>query len=271
MSSYRIIVSKSTVPVGTCSRIAGILESEATHEFDVVSNPDFLKEGAAVDDFMKPDRVVIGCEKESVAVVMRDLYAPFTRTGAPVLVMDLSSAEMSKYASNALLASRISYINEIANLCEHVGADVKRVREAVGLDSCVGSSFLFPGAGFGGSCFPKDVRALVQQGDQNNCPMSVMSAVEEVNERQKWVLVDKIVSFFSSTVPELMNQASAESSGTVVTERVLEGLPNLAVSFGSRRSVDLEGYRDLGGNHWPSGGFHLSLRRMISARPRHWS
>ena len=161
MNGYKVIVDKSTVPVGTSARVREVIRRETTHPFSVVSNPEFLKQGAAIDDFMKPDRVVIGAEDPRAEELMRELYAPFTRTGAPIMVMDCASAELTKYAANAMLATRISFMNEVANVCELVGADVDHVRRAIGADRRIGTSFLFPGIGYGGSCFPKDVQAMV--------------------------------------------------------------------------------------------------------------
>ena len=162
MNGYKVIVDKSTVPVGTAERVREAIKRETTHPFSVVSNPEFLKQGAAIDDFMKPDRVVIGAEDAARGEIMRELYAPFTRTGAPIMMMDCASAELCKYAANAMLATRISFMNEVANVCEVVGADVDHVRRAVAADRRIGPSFLFPGVGYGGSCFPKDVKAMLQ-------------------------------------------------------------------------------------------------------------
>ena len=180
MNDYKIIVTKSTVPVGTADKIAQEISSLTTCEFDVVANPEFLKAGAAVEDFMKPDRVVIGATNTRVVEIMQDLYAPFTRTGAPILVMDPRSAEMTKYAANAMLASRISFMNEIANLCERTGANVNFVRQAIAKDRRIGASFLFPGLGYGGSCFPKDVQALIHLAHEHDYPLKLIQAVEEV-------------------------------------------------------------------------------------------
>jgi UDPglucose 6-dehydrogenase len=198
MDGYKVIVNKSTVPVGTAERVRGIIRRETTHPFSVVSNPEFLKQGAAVDDFMKPDRVVIGAEDPRGAELMEALYKPFTRTGAPIMVMDCASAELCKYAANALLATRISFMNEIANVCELFGADVDRVRQAVGSDRRIGPSFLFPGVGYGGSCFPKDVKALVHFSAEKKYDFRVLKAVEAVNESQKRVLVKKLEAHFGS-------------------------------------------------------------------------
>jgi UDPglucose 6-dehydrogenase len=198
LDGFRVIVNKSTVPVGTAEKVRGIIARETTHPFSVVSNPEFLKQGAAVDDFMKPDRVVIGASDPRGAELMVALYQPFTRTGAPIMVMDCASAELAKYAANALLATRISFMNEIANVCELYGADVDRVRQAVGSDRRIGSSFLFPGVGYGGSCFPKDVKALVRFSGDRKYDFKVLKAVDAVNERQKLVLVSKLERYFKS-------------------------------------------------------------------------
>jgi UDPglucose 6-dehydrogenase len=198
MDGFRVIVDKSTVPVGTAERVRAIIARETAHPFSVVSNPEFLKQGAAVDDFMKPDRVVIGAEDPRGAELMVTLYQPFTRTGAPIMVMDCASAELAKYAANALLATRISFMNEVANVCELFGADVDRVRQAVGSDRRIGSSFLFPGVGYGGSCFPKDVKALVRFSADKKYDFKVLKAVEAVNQRQKLVLVKKLERHFKS-------------------------------------------------------------------------
>jgi UDPglucose 6-dehydrogenase len=192
MNGHKVVVNKSTVPVGTAKRVREVVSKLTSHPFAVVSNPEFLKEGAAVDDFLKPDRVVIGTDDPWAEAVMRELYAPFVRTGNPILVMDLASAELTKYAANAMLASRISFMNEIANLCDKVGADVGEVRKGIGTDSRIGSSFLFPGIGYGGSCFPKDVKALRLLGEDAGAPLHVVAAVDRVNEFQRVVLVPRI-------------------------------------------------------------------------------
>jgi UDPglucose 6-dehydrogenase len=198
MNGYRVIVNKSTVPVGTAARVRDILRRETTHPFSVVSNPEFLKQGAAIDDFMKPDRVVIGAEDPRGAELMKELYAPFTRTGAPIMLMDCASAELCKYAANAMLATRISFMNEVANVCEAVGANVDEVRRAVAADRRIGSSFLFPGVGYGGSCFPKDVKAMLQFAAAKNYDFRILRAVEAVNERQKQRLLEKLGAHFDS-------------------------------------------------------------------------
>lgn len=201
MDGYRIIVNKSTVPVGTADlvrrTISDILEMRGLDaEFDVVSNPEFLKEGAAIDDFMKPDRVIVGTDKKEVADLMRELYAPFNRTTNRVITMSIKSAEMTKYAANAMLATKISFMNEIARLCDKLGADVAEVRNGIGSDSRIGYKFIYPGVGYGGSCFPKDVKALIHMSNKNSLDAKVLTAVEEVNIEQKRILVDKLINRF---------------------------------------------------------------------------
>jgi len=192
MNGYKVIVDKSTVPVGTAAAVREIIRRETTHPFSVVSNPEFLKQGAAVDDFLRPDRVVIGAEDPRATQLMMDLYAAFTRTGAPILVMDCASAEMTKYAANAILATRISFMNEIANVCELCGGDVDQVRRAIGADRRIGSSFLFPGIGYGGSCFPKDVAALARFADEKGYDFQILKAVEQVNRGQRLRFVGRM-------------------------------------------------------------------------------
>ncbi len=198
MNKYTIVVDKSTVPVGTAKRVRDVVAKETTQTFSVVSNPEFLKQGAAIEDFMKPDRVVVGVEEgdDRAAVLMKELYGPFTRTGAPILVMSTESAELSKYAANSILATRISFMNEIANVCELVGADVDAVRKAIGSDRRIGTSFLFPGVGYGGSCFPKDTQALLRSAADQGYDFKILRAVEEVNKRQKERLVEKMEQHF---------------------------------------------------------------------------
>ena len=198
MNGYKVIVDKSTVPVGTSERVREVVRRETTHPFSVVSNPEFLKQGAAVEDFMKPDRVVIGAEDPRAEELMRELYSPFTRTGAPIMVMDCSSAELAKYAANAMLATRISFMNEIANVCELVGADIDHVRRAVGSDRRIGPSFLFPGVGYGGSCFPKDVQALMHFAAEKDYDFRILQAVETVNACQKTRLLAKMRTHFGN-------------------------------------------------------------------------
>ena len=203
MNGFKIIVDKSTVPVGTADKVRAAVQEELAGrsvdlEFDVVSNPEFLKEGAAIDDFMKPDRVVIGCDNVRTAEIMKELYDPFMRKQNRMIVMDIRSAEMTKYAANAMLATRISFMNQIAGLCERMGADVKAVREGIGSDSRIGYDFLFPGPGYGGSCFPKDVKALIKTAEESGYDFLLLKAVEEVNELQKEVLGDKLVKLLGS-------------------------------------------------------------------------
>jgi UDPglucose 6-dehydrogenase len=198
MNGYKVIVNKSTVPVGTSARVREVIRRETTHPFSVVSNPEFLKQGAAIDDFMKPDRVVIGAEDPRARDIMQELYAPFTRTGAPIMTMDCASAELTKYAANAMLATRISFMNEVANVCEAVGADVDEVRRAIGADRRIGTSFLFPGVGYGGSCFPKDVKAMIHFASQKDYDFRILRAVEEVNSAQKTRLATKMRSHFGT-------------------------------------------------------------------------
>jgi UDPglucose 6-dehydrogenase len=200
MNGYKVIVNKSTVPVGTAVKVRDVVRRETTHPFSVVSNPEFLKQGAAIDDFMKPDRVVIGAEDPRAAELMRELYAPFTRTGAPVMLMDCASAELCKYAANAMLATRITFMNEIANVCEAVGANVDQVRLAVASDRRIGPSFLFPGVGYGGSCFPKDVKALLRFSAAKHYDFRILQAVETVNDRQKVRLLDKLKAHLGSSL-----------------------------------------------------------------------
>jgi len=198
----KVVVIKSTVPVGTNRQLAERLAAQTPQRLDVASNPEFLKEGAAVDDFMKPDRVVVGARRPEVAEVLRELYAPFLRTERPFLVMSPESAEMTKYVANAMLATKISFINEMANLCEHMGADINDVRRGIGHDARIGFQFLFPGAGYGGSCFPKDVRALINMACALDLPLHVMEAVDRVNEAQKRVLVAKVRKHYGDALGE---------------------------------------------------------------------
>ncbi len=196
LTKYTVIVDKSTVPVGTAQKVSATIAKETTQPFSVVSNPEFLKQGAAIEDFMKPDRVVIGADDERAANIMKEVYGPFTRTGAPIITMDTASAELSKYAANALLATKISFMNEIANVCELVGANVDHVRKAVGSDRRIGNSFLFPGIGYGGSCFPKDVKALVRSSEDKGYDFKILRSVEAVNEGQKSKLVRRMEEHF---------------------------------------------------------------------------
>jgi len=205
LEKYLLVVTKSTVPVGSSKQVRNAIEEElkkrrADIQFDVASNPEFLKEGAAIDDFMKPDRVVVGVESEKAKELMTRLYAPMLLSNFRVIFMDIPSAEMTKYAANAMLATRISFINEIANLCEKVGADVSMVRKGIGTDSRIGSKFLYPGPGFGGSCFPKDVKALIRTGKDHGSPLSLLESVEAINERQKKVLFTKFSNHYQGKI-----------------------------------------------------------------------
>jgi UDPglucose 6-dehydrogenase len=199
MNKYTVVVDKSTVPVGTAQKVRAAVAVHATQPFSVVSNPEFLKQGAAVEDSMKPDRVVVGIEAgdEKAGTIMRELWAPFTRTGAPIMMMDTASAELCKYAANAILATKISFMNEVANVCELVGADVDQVRKAVGADRRIGTSFLFPGVGYGGSCFPKDVKAMMRSSSDRGYDFKILKAVEAVNQAQKERLVEKMRAYFT--------------------------------------------------------------------------
>jgi UDPglucose 6-dehydrogenase len=199
MNGYKVIVDKSTVPAGTSERVRETIRRETTHPFSVVSNPEFLKQGAAVEDFLKPDRVVIGATDPKAAEIMTDLYRPFTRTGAPIMVMDCASAEVCKYAANAMLATRISFMNEIANVCELFGADADKVRQAIASDKRIGPAFLFPGVGYGGSCFPKDVKAIIKFAADRKYRFKLLEAVEAVNERQKGRLLTKLDAHFGKS------------------------------------------------------------------------
>jgi UDPglucose 6-dehydrogenase len=201
MNGYKVVVDKSTVPVGTADKVREIISAHTSQDFDVVSNPEFLKEGTAISDFMKPDRVVVGGESKRAIDLMRELYEPFLRTFHPLIVMDTRSAEMTKYAANCFLATKISFINEISNLCEKAGADIVAVREGIGADRRIGYDFLFPGVGYGGSCFPKDVQALIHTGIGMGSEMPLLTAVEEVNRAQKLTLVHKIRAYFGAGRP----------------------------------------------------------------------
>ena len=196
MDGYRIIVTKSTVPVGTHKKVSEVMQAKTSHPFDYVSNPEFLKEGSAVDDFLKPDRVIIGTTNPAVMEIMKQLYAPFMRKSSRIIFMDPASAEMAKYAANTMLATRISFMNELSGLCDKFGADIENVRRGIGSDSRIGSSFLFPGIGYGGSCFPKDVRALIHMGHQQDCPMNIAMAVQQANYTQQERFARRILDHF---------------------------------------------------------------------------
>lgn len=198
IKNYKVIVDKSTVPVGTSDRVKAAIEKETDIDFDVVSNPEFLREGFAVDDFLKPERIVIGSSSEKATKLMQKLYKPFVRSGNPILIMDERSAELTKYAANSFLATKITFMNEVANFCEKVGADVDMVRIGMGSDSRIGKRFLFPGIGYGGSCFPKDVKALHKSGKDNNYDFEILNSVIKVNSAQKTILVPKILSYYNT-------------------------------------------------------------------------
>ncbi|HJL43170.1 MAG TPA: UDP-glucose/GDP-mannose dehydrogenase family protein [Myxococcales bacterium LLY-WYZ-16_1] len=226
-----IVCTKSTVPVGTALRIRQAIAEITDIPADVVSNPEFMKEGAAVDDFMKPDRIILGTDSEHAREVMTDIYAPFNRTTNRMIFMDTASAEMTKYVSNAMLATRISFMNEMAGLCERLGADVMKVRLGVGADPRIGPSFLFPGVGFGGSCFPKDIRALRKMGEDAGYPLQVLTAVDDVNDRQKHVLLDKIVANYGDDLSQctfgvwgLAFKPQTDDMRQAPSVRIIEGL-----------------------------------------------
>lgn len=200
LNDYKVIVDKSTVPVGTAQKVTEIIKSKTKFEFDVVSNPEFLKQGAAVEDFLKPDRVVIGSNSQRATEIMQELYSPFLRTGNPVIIMDVKSAEMTKYAANSFLAVKISYANEIANICEKVGADAEMVRIGMCSDSRIGSQFLFAGLGYGGSCFPKDVKAMIKTAKLNGCSSSLLEAADDTNKKQRLLFVDKILDRYEGNI-----------------------------------------------------------------------
>jgi UDPglucose 6-dehydrogenase len=200
INEYKVIVDKSTVPVGTADKVKEVIASETNVDFDVVSNPEFLREGFAVDDFLKPERIVIGSSSERATELMQKLYKPFVRSGNPILVMDERSAELTKYAANSFLATKITFMNEIANFCEKVGADVDKVRVGMGTDSRIGKRFLFPGIGYGGSCFPKDVKALYKSGKDLNYQFSILDAVIRVNDLQKTIIIPRVESYFNNNI-----------------------------------------------------------------------
>lgn len=205
MEHYLVVVTKSTVPVGTAENVKAAIHEELnkrkiTLDFDVASNPEFLKEGNAIDDFMKPDRIVIGVESNKAESILAKLYKPFLLNGHPLIFMDIPSAEMTKYAANAMLATKISFINDISNLCEIVGADIDMVRKGIGSDSRIGTKFTYPGVGYGGSCFPKDVKALIKTSEDRNYPLRILKAVENVNEFQKTVLANKVLKYFGANI-----------------------------------------------------------------------
>lgn len=200
VTEYKVIVNKSTVPVGTADKVQAVFTENTDVEIDVVSNPEFLREGVAVDDFMKPDRVVIGTTSEKAMKLMAELYSPYVRQGNPILFMDERSSELTKYAANSFLATKITFMNEVANLCEIVGADVDAVRKGIGSDDRIGKRFLFPGIGYGGSCFPKDVQALAKSADEHSYDFQILKAVMQVNEKQKTVLVEKLLKYYKGNL-----------------------------------------------------------------------
>lgn len=256
LKEYKVIVDKSTVPVGTAEKVHNAVAANYTGEFDVVSNPEFLREGVAVDDFMKPDRVVIGTNSERARKLMGELYAPFVRQGNPIIFMDEKSAELTKYAANSFLATKISFMNEIAQLCEKLGADVDMVRRGIGSDERIGKRFLFPGIGYGGSCFPKDVQALIKSADEVNYDFKILKAVEVVNEKQKLHLMPKIEAYFKNDLkgkhfalwglafkpntddireaPALYLIDALTKAGATVTAFDPEAMPNVEAQIGSK-------------------------------------
>jgi UDPglucose 6-dehydrogenase len=255
LTKETVVVTKSTVPVGSAAKVAKTVGREAKFPFHVCSNPEFLKEGTAVEDFMRPDRVVLGVESAHTRKVMTDLYAPFVRTGKPVLLMDIASAEMTKYAANGMLATRISFMNEIANLCDEVGANVDFVRRGIGSDSRIGQSFLFPGPGYGGSCFPKDVKALVRMGVECGVPLDVLAAVESANERQKTILLAKLrdalggkLSGHRVAVWGLAFKAGTDDMREAPALTLIDGLLGEGVSVCAHDPAALDHARNLLGN-----------------------
>jgi UDPglucose 6-dehydrogenase len=256
LKDYKVIVDKSTVPVGTADKVHKAVAANYTGEFDVVSNPEFLREGVAVDDFMKPDRVVIGTNSERARKLMGELYAPFVRQGNPIIFMDEKSAELTKYAANSFLATKISFMNEIAQLCEKLGADVDMVRRGIGSDERIGKRFLFPGIGYGGSCFPKDVQALIKSADEVNYDFKILKAVEVVNEKQKLHLMPKIEAYFKNDLkgkhfalwglafkpntddireaPALYLIEALTKAGATVTAFDPEAMPNVEAQIGDK-------------------------------------
>ncbi len=200
MNEYKVIVNKSTVPVGTADKVYDIIKNNTKHDFDIVSNPEFLKQGDAVNDFLKPDRIIIGTDSDKAKNIMQDIYSPFLRTGNPIIVMDIKSAEMTKYAANAFLATKISFANEIANICERVGADCDLVRVGMSSDKRIGNQFLFAGIGYGGSCFPKDVKALVNIAQDVSYDASILKATDDVNKKQRLIFVNKILNYYKNEI-----------------------------------------------------------------------
>jgi UDPglucose 6-dehydrogenase len=261
LKSYKIIVDKSTVPVGTAEKVKEAISKETSIEFDVVSNPEFLREGFAVDDFLKPERIVVGSSSERATELMKKLYKPFVRSGNPIIIMDEKSAELTKYAANAFLATKITFMNEIANFCEIVGADVDKVRVGMGTDSRIGKRFLFPGIGYGGSCFPKDVKALKKSGIDEGYKFNILNAVITANEIQKKILIPRILEYFNNELKgktftvwglafkpetddirespalEIINELLKEGAFVKVFDP--EAMPNVKVKFGDKIQYSL--------------------------------
>lgn len=256
IASYKVIVDKSTVPVGTAERVREIIKKNASCEFDVVSNPEFLREGFAVDDFLKPERIIIGSNSERATAMMKKLYSPFVRSGNPIIEMDERSAELTKYAANAFLATKITFMNEIANYCEKVGADVDKVRAGIGSDSRIGKRFLFPGVGYGGSCFPKDVKALHKAGQDEAYDFKILNSVIEVNDTQKTILIPKMQTYFQNKLsgkhvavwglafkpetddireaPSIYMMQELLSKGVTLSVFDPEAMPNIKKRFGDK-------------------------------------
>ena len=269
LKGYKVIVNKSTVPVGTADKVSAAIAKNYAGEYDVVSNPEFLREGVAVDDFMKPDRVVVGTRSERAKKLMSDLYAPFVRQGNPVIFMDERSSELTKYAANSFLATKISFMNEIAQLCERMGADVDMVRRGIGSDERIGKRFLFPGIGYGGSCFPKDVQALIMSSDEVNYAFEILKAVEKVNANQKLQLVEKIKAFYNGDLqgkqialwglafkpntddireaPALSIIEALTAMGATITAYDPEAMPNVKAQIGDKINYAENQYQALAG------------------------
>ena len=269
LNGYKVIVNKSTVPVGTADKVRAAIAKNYNGEYDVVSNPEFLREGVAVDDFMKPDRVVVGTRSERAKKLMSDLYAPFVRQGNPVIFMDERSSELTKYAANSFLATKISFMNEVAQLCERMGADVDMVRRGIGSDERIGKRFLFPGIGYGGSCFPKDVQALIMSSDEVNYAFEILKAVEKVNANQKLILVEKIKAYYNNNLegkhfalwglafkpntddireaPALSIIDELTNAGAIITAYDPEAMPNAKAQIGVKINYAKNQYQALTG------------------------
>jgi UDPglucose 6-dehydrogenase len=269
LKGYKVIVNKSTVPVGTVDKVKAAIQNNYKGEFDVVSNPEFLREGVAVDDFMKPDRVVVGTRSERAKKLMSNLYAPYVRQGNPVIFMDERSSELTKYAANSFLATKISFMNEIAQLCERMGADVDMVRRGIGSDDRIGKRFLFPGIGYGGSCFPKDVQALIMSSEELNYTFEILKAVEKVNANQKLHLVEKIRAYYNNNLqgkhfalwglafkpntddireaPALSIIYALINAGATLTAYDPEAMPNIKAQIGDKISYAENQYQALAG------------------------